>query len=314
MDDAVMTPQGTTHETLTTEAILDAFATAGRVLPRAALLQAAERWEEVGPALLALLQEAADGTKRSERTDAILFFGIYVMAQVRETRAFRLLCTIGAAGERLGQLIEDGITQDLSSILVRVYDGDPEPLRRLIEAADADEFARDAALGTLAWLTAKGLIKREETAHYLRDLFTTLKPQAECYVWVGWQQAIALLGLDDLVPLVKEAFGRGWIDGSILAPHHFQEDLRAAQQAITPTAMFADHVRDMARYDDVVALLSAWYAFHPASERKRQSGVASKVRQSEAPLRNPFRAVGRNDPCPCGSGKKFKKCCLNKAA
>jgi len=22
--------------------------------------------------------------------------------------------------------------------------------------------------------------------------------------------------------------------------------------------------------------------------------------------------VGRNDPCPCGSGKKFKQCCFNK--
>jgi hypothetical protein len=22
--------------------------------------------------------------------------------------------------------------------------------------------------------------------------------------------------------------------------------------------------------------------------------------------------VGRNDPCPCGSGKKFKKCCAAK--
>ncbi|ECE8508711.1 YecA family protein, partial [Salmonella enterica subsp. enterica serovar Enteritidis] len=21
--------------------------------------------------------------------------------------------------------------------------------------------------------------------------------------------------------------------------------------------------------------------------------------------------VGRNDPCPCGSGKKFKQCCLH---
>jgi hypothetical protein len=21
--------------------------------------------------------------------------------------------------------------------------------------------------------------------------------------------------------------------------------------------------------------------------------------------------VGRNDPCPCGSGKKYKRCCLN---
>ncbi len=24
------------------------------------------------------------------------------------------------------------------------------------------------------------------------------------------------------------------------------------------------------------------------------------------------RGIGRNSPCPCGSGKKFKKCCLNK--
>ncbi|OGS38292.1 MAG: hypothetical protein A2551_08220 [Elusimicrobia bacterium RIFOXYD2_FULL_34_30] len=26
----------------------------------------------------------------------------------------------------------------------------------------------------------------------------------------------------------------------------------------------------------------------------------------------PGKEVGRNDPCPCGSGKKYKKCCLNK--
>jgi uncharacterized protein YecA (UPF0149 family) len=23
----------------------------------------------------------------------------------------------------------------------------------------------------------------------------------------------------------------------------------------------------------------------------------------------PRKKVGRNDPCPCGSGKKYKKCC-----
>ena len=26
------------------------------------------------------------------------------------------------------------------------------------------------------------------------------------------------------------------------------------------------------------------------------------------PVRNPLKEVGRNDPCPCGSEKKFKKC------
>jgi len=30
------------------------------------------------------------------------------------------------------------------------------------------------------------------------------------------------------------------------------------------------------------------------------------------PLVNDKPKVGRNDPCPCGSGKKYKKCCLNK--
>ena len=30
------------------------------------------------------------------------------------------------------------------------------------------------------------------------------------------------------------------------------------------------------------------------------------------PVKREGPKVGRNDPCPCGSGKKFKKCCLNK--
>jgi len=31
-------------------------------------------------------------------------------------------------------------------------------------------------------------------------------------------------------------------------------------------------------------------------------------------VRNEGPKVGRNDPCPCGSGKKYKKCCATKAA
>ncbi|HWR77283.1 MAG TPA: UPF0149 family protein [Thiobacillus sp.] len=32
---------------------------------------------------------------------------------------------------------------------------------------------------------------------------------------------------------------------------------------------------------------------------------------SSAPVRRAAPSVGRNDPCPCVSGKKFKKCCLH---
>ncbi len=36
------------------------------------------------------------------------------------------------------------------------------------------------------------------------------------------------------------------------------------------------------------------------------------LRSQPEPARRQGRKVGRNDPCPCGSGKKYKKCCLFK--
>ncbi len=35
------------------------------------------------------------------------------------------------------------------------------------------------------------------------------------------------------------------------------------------------------------------------------------VSLSPEPVRSREQCVGRNDPCPCGSGKKYKKCCLH---
>jgi hypothetical protein len=37
--------------------------------------------------------------------------------------------------------------------------------------------------------------------------------------------------------------------------------------------------------------------------------LADLFRASSAPVTGGRQKIGRNDPCPCGSGKKFKKCC-----
>ena len=46
-----------------------------------------------------------------------------------------------------------------------------------------------------------------------------------------------------------------------------------------------------------------------------KSGVAHRdgiaVTRRQKPIVHRGTKVGRNDPCPCGSGKKFKKCCMN---
>jgi len=40
------------------------------------------------------------------------------------------------------------------------------------------------------------------------------------------------------------------------------------------------------------------------------SDYEASAKPYQAPIVNMYPKVGRNDPCPCGSGKKHKKCCL----
>jgi len=44
-----------------------------------------------------------------------------------------------------------------------------------------------------------------------------------------------------------------------------------------------------------------WIHFAPARKKTALEARAKKQ-------------TGRNDPCPCGSGKKYKKCCLEAVA
>lgn len=52
-------------------------------------------------------------------------------------------------------------------------------------------------------------------------------------------------------------------------------------------------------------------ALHELSEFAKKDGKWFYIDGRVPPVERLTRQeVGRNDPCPCGSGKKFKKCCL----
>ncbi len=57
----------------------------------------------------------------------------------------------------------------------------------------------------------------------------------------------------------------------------------------------------------------------PAQEVRRErvaketgTGAAVNAQVKKQPVRKAATKVGPNDPCPCGSGKKYKKCCMQK--
>jgi uncharacterized protein YecA (UPF0149 family) len=47
----------------------------------------------------------------------------------------------------------------------------------------------------------------------------------------------------------------------------------------------------------------------PVKNRQAKHEPATEYGSNLKPVRSVTPRVGRNDPCPCGSGKKFKNCC-----
>ena len=64
--------------------------------------------------------------------------------------------------------------------------------------------------------------------------------------------------------------------------------------------------------DDVAVATAWWSAFEknaPSDDDLEEDWDDDRLRiEPQQPYRAPAK-VGRNEPCPCGSGKKFKKCC-----
>ena len=61
--------------------------------------------------------------------------------------------------------------------------------------------------------------------------------------------------------------------------------------------------------------ISKLFAIQPARHEDVEAAVRPEApvifmnRGEEATREQKSSKIGRNDPCPCGSGKKYKKCC-----
>lgn len=285
------------------EAIAD-FATCGRTFPRQSAHWVLDNWDEAGPRCIQLLEDCVAGNDRSETTISALFFVVHLLADKAEAGAFPALCQL-AGDERLCEdVLGDGITETLRGLLIGTWNGDAARLKQLIESDTADEFARASALDALAYLTRKGEFTDEETRAYLAHLSEAMRPRGGSHVWCAWAIAAANLGYGELRETVADLVRRGFIESVEMRLDDFDDQLR---RTLADPAGWAGFKFDrVAPFTDTIGSLSKWAHF---TERAAE-GPYVPLPDRTMPHIDPWRKVGRNDPCPCGSGKKYKKCCL----
>ncbi|HEV2365718.1 MAG TPA: UPF0149 family protein [Caulobacteraceae bacterium] len=79
---------------------------------------------------------------------------------------------------------------------------------------------------------------------------------------------------------------------------------------LTPLAGFAPFGHEFDPADNIDELLDAAAAAIPRSVLLLRMIAAMRAERPSQRVSHPSRPrIGRNDPCPCGSGRKYKRCC-----
>ena len=286
-------------------------------LPREALNAAAERRSEIAPILIRELESYLDSPDADRASPTTLFFSFHLFGDWKEKEAYRPLARLlRCSRQDLQAQIGDGLVETAHRVMAAVFDGDPDPIFEIVLDPQAEEFVRSRMCEALAMLVLRGEADRAVVAvvgQFLGDCFMNLLPQSQCYVWYGWQHAIAMLGLNEHQWLVKDAFDRGFVDPQWLSFSDFEKNL---ERGINQPGVTRFNDKEYSLFGNIIDELSTWYCFtdkfkEDQERRKRRAEDPEFDFLQPQPYINQFRNVGRNDPCPCGSGKKFKKCCLH---
>jgi hypothetical protein len=217
-------------------------------------------------------------------------------------------------------LFGDAITENLSCVLAALTVDKPEIIDELIRDESINEYVRwEAAQTYLHWVRDSRLT-RDEAVRRLREHLQHAIATEDAELGNAVVSELLSYSPHESADEIREAFRLDLVEHGFIVPEDLEKSLaegdtrlRKSLEHCPPTGV-----------PDAVEELSDWAAFQedtsggaPGRSSLSSAGWADDwgdvdEDESQVPpgtLRNMTPKVGRNDPCPCGSGRKYKKCC-----
>jgi hypothetical protein len=301
---------------ISVDEILEQLEVFSTPFPRTAVEAAVERRDEIAPRLVRILAETVEhASQRAHQDPGYMahFYAMFLLAQFRYRRAYGPLIALARLpGDLPHLLLGDAQCECLPQALASVWDGDLNPLKALIEDEAANEFSRMAGSGAIVTLVSVGEVARETAIAYFAELFDG-RLRASGGVWGHLVCSACDLYPGELYPRIVRVFEQGFVDEMMVT----MEDVREARR-LSPNEALAQ-IRQDPHYNlitDTVGDLESWACFQEAYSEPDEDWdelapewIESGSDRDWQPIRRTQPKIGRNQPCPCGSGKKFKKCC-----
>jgi Protein of unknown function (DUF1186)/SEC-C motif len=262
--------------------------------PREALKWAIVNRDLMIPELLKILERTLENYEAFLDQENYMghIYAMFLLAQFREKSAYPLIVQIfSLPGEIPFDLAGDFVTEDLHRILAGVSCGDDYLIRRLAENDNVNEYVRGSALEALVTLVAAGEKSRDELIDYFQSLFRTKLSREPSLVW----ESLVSYSLDlypaEVYQDIKQCYRDDLIEPFLVSMEDVEASLAMGKEAALEDLKKNRHYTLIT---DAIKDMEGWACFEPP----KPPSADKKGRK-----------IGRNDPCPCGSGKKYKKCC-----
>lgn len=293
------------------------------VLPVEAIEAAQQLGPQIVPGLVQLIRDATQSAvDEGEPKSNGHFLALFLLISLRAKEAWPdILEALKLPGEAPFRLYGDAINEVIPQAIPVLAPDRIDEIVSAIRDINVNESVRWALISGLAYCVVEGLRSREEIVGVLCSLLK------ESIAEKSPENVLALaLTLHDLCPReAREDLERAFDEDLLYEGEISREEILDAIELGEEQAL-ENLTREYQPIVDVVETLGSWAAFQsdwmqpPFTAVEEPHAAAPPLAEpplAEPPLPHPVRHtephVGRNDPCPCGSGKKFKKCCARSA-
>jgi len=195
----------------------------------------------------------------------------------------------------------DWVTETLPSMFGRIGPMAIAPLKAVASDQTSGCFCRGMAMDGLAMIAWRHPETKKEISVFIHRIFKNEEDDEETRQSAG----------DVLLDLKCEEY-----KDDLLAFGKIEEDRKRSNQFYNAHFFPKDVERDLCYTEArIVGRERDWLTFYDTEEiqeRQLRWKKDAVEEEKEKGVLLPETKIGRNEPCPCGSGKKYKKCCLGK--
>ncbi len=284
-------------------------------LPKEAITEALKHKEEVIPKLLEMLEYTKNNLDKIYYEEDEFFgytYAYFLLAEFREQKAFPYLIDLLYKDEEIiDYIIGDDFPGYVPRLLASMYNGNDKALFDIIENNQINEFVRCSTLQTFAILYLYGVKDRNFLVNYLKKLLNGKNEMYNLYLYEEIIDEVCHLKLTELAEDIDKIM-------YIIENKEEREDLKnllkddsKINRNIYPFKPFYEYIYD------TIGIMEEWQCFRYIEDEEFENSDDYKVCQYIIQKREENYIdvkinIGRNDLCYCGSGKKYKKCCINK--